>query len=365
MSHNVKRIASVAVVLLSFSFIMLTVTVPYALATDEDSWTTKTPMQQARGRLGVAVVKGKIYAIGGDRGSIFGYPADFIYSGTNQVVGTNEEYNPETDTWTYKASMPTPRKYFGIAVYENKIYCIGGVFNRSVTGVNEVYDPATDTWQTKTSMPTPRHVTASVVNGKIYLIGGWKSNTTEVYDPATDTWTTKTAIPHEMNFYTQAVVDDKIYIMGGWSGRSIQIYDAETDSWSFGAPAPTYPHSSALAATTGVFAPKRIHLLSEDTHYVYDPENDTWSADSALMPTARGYAGVAVINDTLYTVGGVILPPIDALHGSISPSAANEHYTPAGYIPEFPSWAILPLLFVASFVVIMCKQRLMRKSANN
>jgi parallel beta-helix repeat protein len=34
-------------------------------------------------------------------------------------------------------------------------------------------------------------------------------------------------------------------------------------------------------------------------------------------------------------------------------------------IPEFPSWAILPLLFVASFAAIMCKQRLMRKSAKN
>jgi len=34
-------------------------------------------------------------------------------------------------------------------------------------------------------------------------------------------------------------------------------------------------------------------------------------------------------------------------------------------IPEFPSWAILPLLFIASFAAIICKQRLLRKSANN
>jgi len=36
-----------------------------------------------------------------------------------------------------------------------------------------------------------------------------------------------------------------------------------------------------------------------------------------------------------------------------------------GNIPEFPSWAILPLLFIASFAAIICKQRLLRKSANN
>jgi len=360
----VRKSASILVILLVLSSVLPAFSIPVVRAT-EDTWTKKAPMQQARGRLGVAVVNGKIYAIGGDRGSIFGYPADFIYSGTNQVVGTNEEYDPETDTWTYKASMPTPRQYFGIAVYENKIYCIGGYTNEthSVTGVNEVYDPATDTWETKTSMPTPRNVAASVVNGKIYCIGGWKSNTTEVYDPVTDTWATKTPIPHEISGYAQAVVDDKIYVMGGWSGRSIQIYDPETDSWSFGAPAPTNPHSSAAAATTGVFAPKRIHLLSEDTHYVYDPENDTWSADSALMPTARGYAGVAAINDILYTVGGVILPPIDTLIGSISPSAANEQYTPAGYIPEFPSWIILPLFLITVLFAVTLKRHIRYLSA--
>jgi len=36
-----------------------------------------------------------------------------------------------------------------------------------------------------------------------------------------------------------------------------------------------------------------------------------------------------------------------------------------GNIPEFPSWAILPLLFIASFAAIICKQRLLKKSANN
>lgn len=94
----------------------------------------------------------------------------------NGFVGTNEEYDPATDMWSFKKPMPTPREYFGIAVYQNKIYCMGGVSsigyysNGSITGVNEVYDPATDTWETKASIPTPRRgLKANVVNGKIYL----------------------------------------------------------------------------------------------------------------------------------------------------------------------------------------------------
>ena len=70
--------------------------------------------------------------------------------------------------------MPTPRDSFAIAVYQNKIYCIGGRTSFPVTSpepftsVNEVYDPATNTWQNRARMPNLEWpVQANVVNGKI------------------------------------------------------------------------------------------------------------------------------------------------------------------------------------------------------
>lgn len=42
----------------------------------ENSWASKAPMQEARAHLGVAVVNGKIYAIGGDAGEISGNAID-------------------------------------------------------------------------------------------------------------------------------------------------------------------------------------------------------------------------------------------------------------------------------------------------
>ena len=40
-------------------------------------------------------------------------------------------------------------------------------------GTVEEYDPATNSWRARSSMPTPRnHATSGVVNGKIYVIGG-------------------------------------------------------------------------------------------------------------------------------------------------------------------------------------------------
>jgi len=298
----VKRFTPMFVLLLFLYFSPSPFLVPHAEAT-EDSWATKAEMPTARAGFGVAVVNGKIYAIGGSDG---------------RYLTTNEMYDPSTDTWATKKSMPTKRGHFGIAVHQNKIYVIGGETGDGPTGVNEVYDPATDTWETKTSMPTPReNLCANVVNGKIYLIGGntfntlaWPvlSNKTEVYDPSTDLWTTKASIPNfeGLGFadIASAAVNNKIYVIGGEEQAITdlnQIYDPETDTWSSGTSMPTAVEGPAAGATTGVFAPKRIHVLSMDLHHVYDPETDVWSTGTQ-MPTPRRHLGVAVINDRLYAI---------------------------------------------------------------
>jgi len=63
--------------------------------------------------------------------------------------------------------------------------------------------------------------------------------------------------------------------------------------------------------------------------------------------------GVAVIDDELYAIGGKT--EIDNY------STINEKYTPIDYIPEFPSWTILPLLLVATVLIILCKKWLPKK----
>jgi hypothetical protein len=183
-------------------------------APSADFWVSKAPMQEARSDVGVAVVNGKIYAIGGR-------------NSTYSLVSNNEMYDPSSDTWTTLASMPTARARFGIAACQNKIYVIGGTTGSVpivgglalavsvVTGVNEVYDPATDTWETKAQMPTARDVLkANVVDGKIYLIGG-SSGLNQIYNPNSDSWTTGVSIPTPRNNLAVAVVNDMLYAIGG------------------------------------------------------------------------------------------------------------------------------------------------------
>lgn len=85
------------------------------------SWNQKQSMNSARGGLGVAAVNSKIYAIGGCNEN-----GRYSLRPISGFLGTNEEYDPAIDTWTIKASMPTPRSNFAIAACKDKIYCIGG-----------------------------------------------------------------------------------------------------------------------------------------------------------------------------------------------------------------------------------------------
>jgi N-acetylneuraminic acid mutarotase len=338
----------------------------------ENTWTTKAPMNQARTSLGVAVVNGKIFAIGG-------------LNDSQSFLCTNEMYDPGTGNWTSKTPMPTPRSQFAISVYQNKIYVIGGLLKETfidrvrVSAANEVYDPSTDTWETKASMPTPRSgLSASVVKGKIYLLGGGQeypypnwgpSSINEVYDTETDTWATKTSMPQRVFLAASVVLDEKIHVLGGQFeflgggyGDFHQVYDPENDTWTMATPVPEGFFSAGAGVTTGVYAPKRIYVIggerlnegqnpSNVTH-VYDPYLDSWTV-GAPMPTPRNGFSVAVLNDEFYAIGG--------WPGFWPMSAANEKYTPVGYSPvpqddseQKEEAALLPIVvLVSAFVTIV------------
>jgi N-acetylneuraminic acid mutarotase len=314
-----------------------------ATASVENSWTSKAPMLTARSGLGVAVVNGKIYAIGGST------EAGQYGATTGGIVGLNEEFDPATNTWTSKKPMPTPRYGFAIAVYNNKIFCIGGENRAGYTGANEVYDPATDTWETKTSSSYPRYgISANVVGNKIYVIGGFTGEyfptLNEVYYPENDSWATKAPIPTSVSDYASAVFDKRIYIIQS----TTQIYDTENNTWSLGESPPSSVIGRA-GQTSGVNAPERIYALSwdSDVNQIYAPENESWTFGAyAQIPMGMGGFGVAVVKDLLYLIGGSTLtydpdiPPTSPLAAISTKYAINEMYTPFGYGAVPPKIAI-------------------------
>jgi N-acetylneuraminic acid mutarotase len=290
-------------------------------------------------------------------------------------INSTEAYDPATDTWVGKASMPTSRDGLGVAVFQGKIYCFGG---RNVSkdysisiNVNEVYDTETDSWETKMPMPTARSgFQANVVDDKIYLIGGRvesesssiskKSAQVEIYDPLTDTWAFGLPIPTAVAGYASAVLDGKIYIISGVAGGSTytnltQVYDPKTDEWSFSAPIPMGVTAAAAGSTTGTKAAKAIYVIggSNETYplngqYVnqaYFPESNSWSM-AASMPVDRAGSTVAVVNDTLYVMGGG--------HNIFTmDSTIVMQYTPfTNTAVETDLFSVIPIV-IAIFVVVV------------
>jgi N-acetylneuraminic acid mutarotase len=177
------------------------------------------------------------------------------------------------DTWTYKTDIPTVRGFTSGTVVDGKIYVIGGFPSHySVTPVNEMYDPIVDTWTRMADMPSARcaHATCTY-NGKIYAFGGVSpdgyssaKNNVYVYDPQTDTWTQKADMPYANAFCGIVVVNETIYLIGG---------------------------------TTKLFSPPISTVMA------YEPVTESWT-QKADMPTARASLSACVVDGKIYTFGG-------------------------------------------------------------
>lgn len=329
---NLGKVLTVISVTL-FLTLCIVVTKPAFSATPaQNSWAELAPMHVARSALRMVAVDSKIYAIGGSDLTYLSETGDGNIGGT---VGTNEQYDPKTNIWTYKTPMPTPLAGFPITVYQNKIYC----FAKNLT---EIYDPSTDTWESKTSPAPELTAVASLINGKIYLTGFSGSTQNIVYDPLTDSWSNKSPVPTINADYVVAAVDTKIYCIGpsyqGSEGIN-WVYDTQTDTWgkARGYYQASYFFSTAVA-TSGVVAPKRLYGIGLMNGYgvmggvaVYNPETDNWS-NAADMASKRGRGfGATCLDDLIYVAGGSTTTYATILGQNLTQFASLEVYIPFGY----------------------------------
>jgi len=190
-----------------------------------------------------------------------------------------KEYNPATDKWTGKADMPTARDNLITSVVNGKIYAIGGDLlwphKKGYSSEVEEYDPRTDKWTQKSNMPTGMYaISGNAMGGKIYVIADRlndkRGNSVLEYDPVTDTWTEKTGIPKWLSGVSTCVLNGKVYAIGGYKKTSRE------------------------------FQP--FSVVAE-----YHPATDTWRKSG--MPTARAYLSASVVNGKIYAIGGIVSDP--------------------------------------------------------
>ncbi len=392
-------------ILLIMAFSVLIILSP--VKASGDYWITRAPIPVAFDVEGAAAANGQIYVIGQAGGKSLSYA-----------------YDPSFDSWSPKQPMPTYRTSFGLVACGNLIYAIGGVTGYNAnglaasTGTNEVYDPATNTWTTKASMPTNRsEVEAASVNGKIYVIGGRTEgaqstvNITEIYDPITDSWTSGASMPYPVVLAASAVVDNRICVIGGQDEflgskqnpvspnvQFNQIYNAASNSWSIGQSIPQGGWQATGSATTGENASKKVYVIGGldansdglvTANEIYDPATDNWKLGTAF-PTTHDYVtntlAAVNLNDSIYVFGGIAqanegfyeiteqyIPTdyngtiIQAIHSagqqtltptiSAAPILPTNTSTPSPNVPEFPAIIIVPLLICVLSVAALLSHR--------
>ncbi|MFC3122622.1 Kelch repeat-containing protein [Agaribacter flavus] len=169
------------------------------------------------------------------------------------------KYTPSTDSFTFTHTIPESRRRGGAAsvVYQNKIYVIGGITEGHMRGTNawfDAYDPRTGKWTRLADAPNARdHLQAAVYDHKLYLLGGRRSSqatkqgfelTTpyvDVYDFRTDQWS---SLPESLNIPVQsagnmAIATDYGLVAGGGESGSqraahdeVFLFSPEKQSWT-------------------------------------------------------------------------------------------------------------------------------------
>jgi N-acetylneuraminic acid mutarotase len=155
-------------------------------------WRMLAPMGTPRSLHAAAVDRqGRLFVFGGHQAApsvtqrkdesyeSFRLRADENYLKGNTSLASVEMYDPETNAWSERAALPTPRQAMGAALgADGRIYVVGGAksyASPASLSVVEIYDPMTDRWSEGPPLRYRRrsHQVVVTPDGRIYAIGGF------------------------------------------------------------------------------------------------------------------------------------------------------------------------------------------------
>ncbi|OWR47270.1 actin binding protein [Danaus plexippus plexippus] len=258
---------------------------------DDNCWTTLPRLTVPRSGLGAAFLKGLFYAVGGRNTSPgSSYDSDWV-----------DVYSPTTEQWRPCSPMATPRHRVGVAVMDGLLYAVGGSAGSEYHKTVECYDPEKDTWTYIAAMGRARlGVGVAVVNRLLYAVGGFdgarRTASVENYHPENNCWTELAHMKYARSGAGVAAWNQYIYVVGGYDGSSqlssVERYDTEHDTWE-----EVTPMRSARSALSLTVLDNKLYAMGGydgtsflDVVEIYDPATDTWSEGTALTSARSGHA---------------------------------------------------------------------------
>lgn len=240
------------------------------------AWLTASDMPAKISGAACVIYNGYWYSVGGLAN---GFPTNASF-----VAPINPDAS--VGAWASSSNLPVTLTNAVAIAYNSFLYLIGG----SVNGVESntvYYAPITaggglGAWNTSTVLPTTLlAVSAVVVNGNLYLIGGAHGgvqvNTVYVSPISTagpiGVWTTLTALPYTRNGAGAFTYGNRIFVVGGTG---------------------TLPLTTSGPASSVLSAPVNA-----------DGTIGAW-AEQTSLPEPRSLPVVVLTGNTLYFIGGLI-----------------------------------------------------------
>ena len=275
-----------------------------------------------------AVLDGRIYLAGG----LEARDGPNVDSVSDQLFILSNPGQPGA-AWETKAALPEPRHHPNLVGHDGFVYAVGG-FRPAADGIWEMldtttrYDPATDRWVERASMPVPFAETCAVSLGSLIHVAtgrqplgqtnaNWPDHGDRgdhfAYDPAADRWSRRAPNPNPRNSAAGVVLDGRFHVIGGRrvnAGNEVhhEAYDPSTDSWQSLAPLPQGQAGLAAAVVGGlIYAFGGEYFENGGGVYpevwAYDPQADAWQTGPAMLTPRHGLGGVS-LDGEIYAIGG-------------------------------------------------------------
>ncbi|KAK0131015.1 Kelch-like protein 24 [Merluccius polli] len=175
-------------------------------------WIRVASLNKGRWRHKMAVLLGKVYAVGG-------------YDGQCRLTSV-ECYDSFSNRWTEVAPMKEAVSSPAVASCAGKLFVIGGgPDDNTCSDKVQCYDPEANTWLLRASIPiAKRCITAVSLNNMLYVAGGL-TKSLFCYDPAEDYWMHVVHTFSKQESCGMSVCNGKIFILGG-RGESGEASDS-------------------------------------------------------------------------------------------------------------------------------------------
>lgn len=146
-----------------------------------------------------------------------------------------EKVDLQTGNITFLTDNPYPVRSAGNCVWNNNIYFFGGKNSSGYSNKLVKYNVALDQWTLLADMQVGRETRGEVVDGKIYVIGGYNgsvSSRIDAYNIQTNTWEHLLNMPVGISAHSTAVYDRKIWIIGDYTNQTqIGYYDIDLNEY--------------------------------------------------------------------------------------------------------------------------------------